>query len=99
MGTQSHGWNDIGFKVLVLAWSDAEFKRALLDDPHAALRKYFDYDVPADVALVVSEGVAKAQDSLHLVIPPRPMDLMDGRVETSLNPETLQAKPCFCCIC
>jgi hypothetical protein len=71
-----------------------------LQDSRGALKKYFNYDVPAGMNLVVTEGAATAQEAAdHLVLAPRPGGLEDGRVEVTVDPDALHAKGYLCCVC
>jgi hypothetical protein len=99
MDMKSHKWADIELRAVALAWSDDQFKRALMEDSRGALRAYFDYEVPDDVKLVVTDGSTAPENALHIVIPPRPLGLSDGRVEITPDAGTAQALQRVCCAC
>ena len=60
-------------RIIAQAWSDEDFKQALIDDPHSVLAEY-GIDVPAGVAINVVEDTETVR---HIVLPPRPDDLTD----------------------
>ena len=99
MEMKPHKWADIELRAVALAWSDDQVKRALMEDSRGALRAYFNYEVPDDVKLVVTDGAAIPESALHIMIPPRPLGLSDGRVEITPDAGTVQAIPCVCCAC
>lgn len=100
MGKQPLDWMNINFQALSLAWSDAEFKRALLSDPRAALLSYLGYEVPAGVNLVVTEGrAARAGDGVHIVLPSRPAGHEGGRVEVAKAADALLSDVHHCGVC
>lgn len=99
METKPQKWADIELRAVALAWSDEKFKRALMEDSRSALLSYFDFEVPEDVKLVVTDGSTAPGSALHIVIPPRPLGLSDGRVEITPDAGTAQALQRVCCAC
>ena len=55
-------------KAIARAWSDAEFKDRLVNDPHAALAEA-GVDVGSDITVKVVENTA---DTVHVVLPVMP---------------------------
>ncbi len=64
-------------RILAKCWSDAAFKAQLLADPMAVLQAE-GVDVPAGVQV---RAVADTDRLVHLVVPPRPVDLSDADLE------------------
>ena len=64
-------WEEFGTKygkAVARAWTDADYKAKLLDDPHAALAEV-GIEVPAEVNVNVAEVDA---ENVQLVLPPAP---------------------------
>jgi ribosomally synthesized peptide (two-chain TOMM family) len=71
-------------RAIALAWQDAEFKHALLEDPKQAMHAAFGYEFPFDMDLRALDGSAywnptgtvgwtvTAQNTVRLVLPPKP---------------------------
>lgn len=64
-------------RILAKCWSDAAFKAQLLADPMAVLQAE-GVDVPAGIQV---RAVADTDRLVHLVVPPRPVDLSDAELE------------------
>ena len=79
-------------RAVAKAWHDDMFRRELLDDAPAALKRHFSLEVPLGVGLsVVEEGRTSATT---LVLPRRPDDLDEGLVK--LDPSDDPAPLCCC---
>ena len=57
--SQMMEWQNIWLRAIALAWSNPEFKKALLADPRVAIRKAFDYEVNEALDLSVAEVTAE----------------------------------------
>ncbi len=64
-------------QIVARTWSDAGFKQRLLSDPKSVCAEY-GIPVPADQTIVIHESTDKVT---HLVLPSRPHDLSDERLE------------------
>ena len=51
-------FQEVYLRAIALAWKDADFKAALLDNPDAALADYFAYRCPWNLVLKVREAAA-----------------------------------------
>ena len=49
-------WQMVWLEAIALAWRDAAFKQQLLDNPRAALKEYFNFDLGPYVKLTVREA-------------------------------------------
>ncbi len=56
-------------KIIEKAWSDPEFKKALVSDPKKAIKDAFSIDIDDDITITVCEETEK---HFYLVIPPKP---------------------------
>lgn len=59
-------------QIIEKAWSDAQFKSQLLDDPKAAIKAEFDIDIPATIEV---EAVEETSNKYYLVIPQNPAEV------------------------
>lgn len=66
-------------QVIAKAWSDPDFKQALIDNPKETLAGQ-GIELPEDKTIKVHEDNA---DVLNLVIPTRPEELKDSQLENA----------------
>ena len=66
-------------QIIAKAWSDPDFKQALIENPKATLAEQ-GIELPEDKTIKVHEDNA---DVLHLVIPTRPEELSDNQLENA----------------
>ena len=66
-------------QIIAKAWSDPDFKQALIDNPKETLAEQ-GIELPADKTIKVYEDNA---DLLHLIIPTRPEELSDSQLENA----------------
>ena len=60
-------------KTIARAWTEPEFKKKLVGDPHSALAEH-GIDVPEGVTVNIVENT---DDTVHLVLPVRPAEAAD----------------------
>ncbi|QHW29876.1 NHLP leader peptide family natural product precursor [Paenibacillus rhizovicinus] len=66
-------------QIIAKAWSDPAFKAALVSNPKAALKQYFELDLPEEMKLIVAE---EKKDQLMFVIPPSPSEYAQDLIVT-----------------
>lgn len=55
-------WQMVWLEAIALAWRDDRFKKQLLEDPRAALKEYFNFDLGPYVKLTVREASKPEHD-------------------------------------
>ncbi|WP_375759826.1 BMA_0021/BMA_0022 family TOMM bacteriocin [Corallococcus exercitus] len=103
-------WQAVWMRAVALAWKEPEFEAALQKDPRQALKKRFDFDLPASIQLKVVPSTAKdaAADStwkvnsaeVELHLPKKPADVADHAVALSSLTDTYGRSHCCgspCC--
>lgn len=86
-------WQGVWMRAVALAWKEPEFEAALRKDPREALKKRFDFDLPASIQLkvvssseknAVAGGTWTADNSeVELILPKKPADVADHAVALS----------------
>lgn len=65
-------WRDIWLKAIALAWTNAEFKKLLLEDSRRAFEEYFAYKLPQTLDFQVID-VANQKEVVTFTYPPAGM--------------------------
>ena len=90
-------WEDFNSKygkAVARAWTEADYKAKLLDDPRAALAEV-GIEVPAGVNVNVAEADA---ENLQLILPPAPEgEICDESLRSAVGGscEVITCGPCF----
>ncbi len=71
------------------AWEDAEFKKALLENPKETIQKMLEIVIPNSINIKVVEETA---DTMYLVIPANPAENMSA-AGSALDAATVYASP------
>lgn len=60
---------DYELDIIVKAWRDEPFRKALIKDPKKAIESSFNINIPSDMSVSVHE---ENQNTLHLIVPSVP---------------------------
>lgn len=60
---------DLQSKIIEKAWSDEEFKKALISNPKGAVKDAFGIDISDDITITVCE---ETENHFYLIIPQNP---------------------------
>ena len=63
--------HDIEDRIVAEAWRNPQFKKELLEDPRAAIKKHLKIDVPVDLEISVIE---ETQKHITFVLPANPAE-------------------------
>jgi TOMM propeptide domain len=90
-------------RILNKAWTDSEFKNALLANPKQVLADE-GMELPADIKVSITEGQElqsfdSAQNLLVLPFPPKPDEMLDGDGPGSGGGSCCCCCPCCSCCC
>lgn len=89
--------DSIDTKIIALAAKDSAFRKRLVADPQATLKKEFGLELPPGVKLQVHE---EGDDVRHLVLPKAPskqIELSDDQLEAAAG--GLRNAGACCCTC
>ncbi|RKH43684.1 hypothetical protein D7Y23_28795 [Corallococcus sp. AB050B] len=103
-------WQAVWMRAVALAWKEPDFEAALQKNPREALKKRFDFDLPASIHLKVvpstvanaaSDGTWKVNSAeVELHLPKKPADVADHAVALSSLTDTHGRSHCCgspCC--
>ena len=74
-------WRDLETALIEKCWKDAEFKKAVVNDPKGMLERHMGKKLPADLKIFIHEEDA---NTLHFSLPPAPSkmaELSDDELE------------------